>query len=85
MTIPTTYEVEHKCGHIESRDLSDVPAGQRAGKAEWWAGRPCFDCYQKTSSRKISKELQTERAELRAAAVEDQERSNLPILRGSDK
>lgn len=27
MSIPTTYDIEHKCGHEETRDLSDVPAG----------------------------------------------------------
>lgn len=85
MSIPTIQTITHKCGHSEDRDLSDVAAGQRAGKAAWWAGRPCFTCFRKNSSRKLSKEVQSERDALRQEALDDQARSNLPILRGSDK
>lgn len=85
MSIPTIYSIDHKCGHSEDRDLSDVAAGQRAGKAEWWAGRPCFTCFRKNSKRTLSKEVQSERDALRQEALDDQARSNLPILGGSDK
>lgn len=85
MSIPTIYPITHKCGHSEDRDLSDVAAGQRAGKAEWWAGRPCFTCFRKNSNRTLSKEKQSERDALRQEALDDQTRSNLPILGGSDK
>lgn len=85
MSIPTIQTITHKCGHSGDRDLSDVAAGQRAGKAEWWAGRPCLACFKKNSKRTISKEIQSERDALRQEAIDDQARSNLPILRGSDK
>lgn len=85
MSAPDMFEITHACGHTETRDLSDVAAGQRAGKAPWWAGRPCFGCFKKSSKRKISKEIQFERDALRQEAIADQERSRLPFLRGSDK
>lgn len=85
MSVPDMFEIAHKCGHTGTRDLSDVAAGQRAGKAAWWSERPCFDCFKKSSNRKISKELQSERDALHQEAIADQERSGLPLLRGSDK
>ncbi|MGJ0202772.1 hypothetical protein NHL51_01255 [Leucobacter sp. gxy201] len=85
MSIPTTFTIQHKCGHEEDRDLSNVPAGQRAGKAEWWSSKPCFECFKRTSDRKVSKERQAERDALKQEAAEDQQRSNLPILQGSEK
>lgn len=85
MTIPTTYEIEYKCGHTGTRDLSDVAAGQRAGKVAWMETTKCFDCFKATGDRKISKERKAEHEKLREDALYDQERSSLPILRGSDK
>lgn len=85
MSIPTIHTIAHKCGHSEDRDLSEVPAGQRAGKAQWWAGRPCLACFKKASKRTLSKEVQSEREALRQEALDDQARSHLPILLGSDK
>lgn len=85
MSIPTTYDITHSCGHSESRDLSDVPAGQRAGKVAWWSEKPCFTCFRAKNRRTLSKEVQAERDAKHEDALADQERSGLPILRGSDK
>lgn len=85
MSIPTTYDIEHSCGHNEVRDLSSVPAGQRAGKVAWLSSTKCFDCFKATSRRKVSKEVAAERQALHQEALDDQQRSELPILRGSDK
>lgn len=85
MSIPTTYEIDYKCGHTATRDLSDVAAGQRAGKIEWMKTTDCFDCFKAKGKRKVSKELLAERGELHQLAIDDQERSSLPVLRGSEK
>ncbi|UTX53285.1 hypothetical protein [Leucobacter aridicollis] len=85
MAVPTQFNVQHKCGHTQERDLADKPAGERAGFAAWLANQPCTECWKKRQDRKLSKEVQTERAELEEHALEDQERSQLPILIGSSK
>lgn len=85
MSTETTIEIEHKCGHAVSKDLSNIPAGDRAGRARWLASKPCFECYRKRSNRELSKEIKEERAELAAAALADQEQSRLPILTGPPK
>ncbi len=85
MAIRTLFDVQHKCGHTQERDLSDKAAGERAGFAAWLAQKPCTDCWKKRQDRKVSKEVQTERAALEEQALEDQERSELPILVGSAK
>lgn len=85
MAVPTLFDVQHKCGHAQERDLSDKPAGERAGYAAWLAKQPCTECWKKTRDRKVSKEVKAERAAELEAALEDQERSQLPILNGSTK
>lgn len=85
MAIPTLFDVQHKCGHTQEHDLVDKAAGERAGFAAWLAKQPCTDCWKKRQDRKVSKEVQTERAALEKQALEDQERSELPILVGSTK
>lgn len=85
MTAGTEYDITHSCGHSEVSDLSDVPAGRRAGRVAWLEDRPCFNCFRKKSSRKVSQERRDEFAALHQEALEDQERSELPPLRGSDK
>lgn len=85
MSIPTTFEIDYKCGHSGTRDLSDVPAGQRAGKVEWLESTLCFDCFKAKGKRTLSKEVQAERAALMEAATEDAERSHFPVLGGSEK
>lgn len=85
MTSNAVFEIEFTCGHIEDRDLSDKPAGERRGYVSWLAKQKCTACWQRTSKRTVSKEVQAERAAALASALEDQERSGLPILQGSEK
>lgn len=85
MAVATLYDISHKCGHSAERDLSNTPAGRRARQVEWWQGQPCPSCWKKRADRKVSKEVSAERDALRTEAEADQERSQLPILRGSDK
>lgn len=45
----------------------------------------CTECWKKSKSRTLSKELTAERASVQEDALEDQERSQLPVLRGPEK
>lgn len=81
----TLFEVDHKCGHTQDHDLSHKAAGERAGYVAWLEKQACTDCWKKSAKRKVSKELAAERASRMDDAYADQERSNLPVLRGSEK
>lgn len=85
MSVASEYEIEFVCGHVEDRDLSAKPAGDRAGFAGWLAKSKCTSCWQRSSKREVSKEVAAEREAKRQAVREDQERSQLPLLQGSDK
>lgn len=85
MAIPTIYEIEHSCGHVEERDLSDKPAGKRAGLAEWLGKTPCFDCFKEEHGNAVSAEVKAEREGLLKAAIEWAETNELALLRGTDK
>ncbi|MCO6751749.1 hypothetical protein KQH21_26885 [Streptomyces sp. IpFD-1.1] len=45
MAVTTIWPIDHTCGHDADRDLSDRPAGRRAGFAEWLARQECTDCW----------------------------------------
>lgn len=85
MTSNAVFEIEFTCGHIEDRDLSDKPAGERRGYAAWLEKQKCTACWQRSSKRKISKEVQAERVATLESALEDRERSGLPLLLSSEK
>lgn len=85
MAIATSYEITYKCGHDATRDLSDLPAGQRAGRVSWLGKQPCWECKKRAGDRKVSKETQAARAAELEEAVADQQRFDLPVLTGSDK
>lgn len=85
MSIPTTYAITHKCGHTQDRDLSDVAAGQRAGKVEQWSDGLCSTCYVKKKKKAGVAERKNVWDAQHQEALDDQVRSNLPILGGSDK
>lgn len=78
-------EITFACGHQEDRDLSAKPAGDRRSYASWLAKQKCTECWKRTSKREVSAEIKAEREAEMAAAEEDQEQSNLPILQGSPK
>lgn len=85
MSVASEYEIEFACGHVEDRDLSAKPAGDRAGFASWLAKTKWTSCWQRSSKREVSKEVAAERESKLQAVREDQERSQLPLLQGSDK
>lgn len=85
MAIAREWEVDYACGHSELRDLSDIPAGKRAGRAEWLTKQQCFDCFKAKNGTKMSKEIAAERAAELAEAEADAERQSLAVLRGSEK
>ncbi|TCU43283.1 hypothetical protein [Curtobacterium sp. PhB146] len=71
--IPTEWDITHTCGHTVRKNLSDKPAGQRAGTARWFAkNRQCPACE--------AEQRAAEDAELRAEA----ERDGMPELVGND-
>ncbi|MGW3848993.1 hypothetical protein [Streptomyces fagopyri] len=41
MAVKKCWPVNHACGHISQADLSDHPAGRRAGYARLLAERDC--------------------------------------------
>lgn len=85
MAVATDYEIEFVCGHSEVRDLSAKPAGERKGYAAWLERSKCTDCWKRSSTRQLSKEVQAARDAAQKEAIADQERNGLPILQGSTK
>ncbi|VXB96768.1 conserved hypothetical protein [Arthrobacter sp. 9V] len=71
--IPTEWDITHTCGHTVRKNLSNKPAGQRAGTARWFAkNRQCPACE--------AEQRAAEDAEFRAEA----ERDGMPELIGND-
>ncbi|KQQ18756.1 hypothetical protein ASF48_17720 [Rathayibacter sp. Leaf299] len=85
MALPTVFEIEHSCGHVAERDLSDKPAGKRAGLAEWLGKSPCFDCFKAENASTVSAEVKAGREARRAEAIEWATTHELAVLRGTDK
>lgn len=78
MAVQTKFEIEFSCGHEETRDLSDRPAGKRKGFASWLAGQKCSECWKKETRGEHLEER-------REAAAADAKKLGLPELDGSDK
>lgn len=78
MAVQTKFEITFKCGHEQTRDLSEKPAGKRKGFANWLSGQDCFDCWKE--------ETKDERAEQRReSAATNAKKLGLPDLDGSEK
>ncbi|WP_112235313.1 hypothetical protein [Kocuria sp. BT304] len=78
MAVQTQYEITFTCGHTETRDLSDRPAGKRASFAKWLARKgECTDCWK--TEHKDDRRL--ERLDVAAGNAKKLE---LPELEGSD-
>jgi len=85
MAIPTIFTVTHTCGHSDDLDLSNRPAGDRRGYAQWKAKKPCFGCYRKAQGED-PEELAKRQAEEIAAAEETDRTWDLgPLTSGTDK
>lgn len=77
MAVQTTFEIEFACGHKETRDLSDKPAGKRKGFANWLAGKDCLACW-----REGTKDQRTKAR--REAAAANAQKLDLPDLDGTE-
>lgn len=77
MAIKTHYEIKFSCGHKETKDLSDRPAGKRASFAKWAERQKCSKCYRQEG-------METHRAEQLVDADAFAERCQLEALQGSD-
>lgn len=83
MAIPTTFSINHNCGHTADRDLSHVPAGKRKAYAFGLSkNQSCPDCFKKQSRDKFFAELDAQ--ELAEAEAFEQEHS-LPELDATEK
>lgn len=80
-----TVEITFKCGHVEDRDLSAKPAGERRRYAEWLSSTACRSCWQRSSKRTQSKEFKARAEQEVQAALEDQKKMGLPPLAGAEK
>lgn len=77
MAIKTHYEIKYSCGHKETKDLSERPAGKRASFAKWAERQKCSTCYRKDG-------MESQRAEQLADADAFAERCHLAPLEGSE-
>lgn len=82
MAIPTSAKIKYTCGHTESRDLSDTPAGKRKSKAKWFSENfTCNKCFKESQNGEAKKD-----ANQRAIDAQDfAEEHELPELKGSEK
>lgn len=78
MAIPTSYDIKFACGHKETRDLSDKPAGKRNGFASWLSRQICSKCYKKQNAEEYF-------AEQRQKIEDNRKIFNLPEFTGSEK
>ena len=85
MAIPTEYEIDFKCGHTETRDLSNKPAGDRAGFAAWLAKTQCSECFAASAPKRKKEYAKKFAAEAREQAQEAATKMGLPQLEGSEK
>ncbi|EST31634.1 hypothetical protein M877_06555 [Streptomyces niveus NCIMB 11891] len=88
MAIPTSYIIEHPCGHKITHDLSNRPADKRAAFTRWLAARDCTDCWKAardTASESTEQWLADKRAQEQQAAAEWATKFDMPPLEGPKK
>ena len=79
MAVQTHYDITFTCGHTETRNLSDRPAGKRASFAKWLARNgECVDCWKKEHK-------DDRRLEQLYVAAANAKKLELPELEGSEK
>lgn len=82
MAIPTKARITYTCGHRETRDLSDTPAGKRKSKAQWFAKNfTCTRCFKDSRTGEAAKDANQRALDAEAFA----EQHGLPELTGSQK
>src|SRR5699024_12706669 len=57
VAIPKTFAIDFSCGHTETKDLSDTPAGKRRGKV-FWLGKNyvCSKCFKAKGKAELEKQ-----------------------------
>ncbi|MFG3255286.1 hypothetical protein [Streptomyces sp. NPDC048172] len=88
MPVKKIWSIDHACGHTLEADLSERPAGRRAGYARWLASRDCSECWQaskRQDSASLAEWLVGKRAEEAAEAESWADRYRMPPLEGSER
>lgn len=82
MAIPTKFQIKFTCGHTQTKDLSDTPAGKRKGRA-FGLGKNfvCSNCFSKQGKEDLDRKNQ----EVLVAAQGFDEQHGLPELNGTEK
>ncbi|MCP3425842.1 hypothetical protein NBM05_07430 [Rothia sp. AR01] len=77
MAVPTKFDIKFNCGHSETRDLSDKPAGERKGFANWLGNSECRKCWRDSNKDEYqAKQLEN--------AKQNQKALGLPDLDGTE-
>jgi len=89
VTVKTTWDVTHICGHEQAHDLSAKRVSERAGYARWLSTKDCGDCYfaKRDASAGQDREawLASKRAEEAAATETWETKAGMTPLMGSPK
>ncbi|MFD9793342.1 hypothetical protein ACFWXK_20610 [Streptomyces sp. NPDC059070] len=88
MTIPTSFDVVHSCGHTLTHDLTSRSADQRAGYVRWLSSRQCTDCWRtahQADAASTAEWLANRRAEEQNAATAWADQFDMPPLEGPEK
>lgn len=82
MAIPTTFRIKFTCGHTETKDLSDTPAGKRKARA-FGLGKNfvCKKCF----AAQGQDDLEKKNTQVLVAAQGFEEEHGLPVLEGTEK
>jgi len=82
VAIPTKLPIEFSCGHTETKDLSDTPAGKRKSRA-FGLGKHfvCSKCFKKQGRQNLEQLNQ----EILVDAMGFEHDHNLPDLQGTEK
>ena len=69
MTVTTTGNVDHACGHCTEHDLSAKQASERAGYTRWLGTKDCTGCWQASRDAQAGREHDEWLAERQAAEL----------------
>ncbi|MHB1740502.1 MAG: hypothetical protein ACYCXA_13710 [Actinomycetes bacterium] len=64
MTVTTTGNVDHACGHCTEHDLSAKQASERAGYTRWLGTKDCTGCWQASRDAQAGRERDAEASDV---------------------
>lgn len=80
MAVPARLPVTYTCGHTETKDLSNRPAGERARLAKWYGAKfVCSECFVPGAVDETRAELEARRATEHQELVAEAARDGLPV------